>query len=390
MKEGWKIQKLGEFADSFIGLTYKPDDISNKGTVVLRSNNIQNFRLDLNDIVRVQTHINDSKIVKNGDILMCSRNGSFSLLGKTAIIPDLPEPMSFGAFMTIIRSPFNAFLFFFFRSSTFRKNLMMGKTSTVNQITVKMLQNMQIPVPPLSEQQQIVEELDLLSSIIEKKKEQLKELDNLAQSIFYEMFGDPVTNEKRWEKTKISSHFEVNPKKAQHIATLSDDDVVSFLPMEDLEIGNVHFEAKQSKVLNDVNSSYTFFTENDLLLAKVTPCFENGKVSILHNLSNKIGFGSSEFHVFRQKGSINCEFLYFIFRDRTFIESASKSLTGTSGLRRVPRKFVEDYQIPVPPLPLQQSFASKIEAIEKQKALIKQSITETETLFNSRMDYYFG
>ena len=118
--------------------------------------------------------------------------------------------------------------------------------------------------------------------------------------------------------------------------------------------------------------------------------FENGKVGIASNLINGVGFGSSEFIVIRPKELVVKEYVYHLVQTDNFVEKACKQFTGTSGLRRVPKQFVEQLKIGIPPLSLQQLFAQKIEAIEQQKALIKQSIAETEELLNSRMDYYFS
>lgn len=205
MRKGWEYKKLGEIAKCAIGLTYKPENVTEElsGTIVLRSSNIQNSILDFNDIVRVNVPVKEDKIVKDGDILMCSRNGSIRLVGKVALIKNLKERMSYGAFMTIIRSQYNPYLFEYFKTPAFRQYLIAGKTTTVNQITVKMLNNLTIPLPPKSTQLAIVSELDKINELICLKKEQLKDFDNLAQSLFYEMFGDPVENEKGWEVKKI-------------------------------------------------------------------------------------------------------------------------------------------------------------------------------------------
>ena len=153
---------LKDIASYFIGLTYKPSDVSETGTIVLRSSNIQNNLLDFNDIVRVNSDIKDSKFVQNGDILMCARNGSAKLVGKVARIRNLSEKTSFGAFMTIIRSDYNDYLFYFFLSEYFRNQLTTSKTATINQITSRMLDNIKLNVPPLSLQQEFAEKVEAI------------------------------------------------------------------------------------------------------------------------------------------------------------------------------------------------------------------------------------
>ena len=267
----------------------------------------------------------------------------------------------------------------------------LGKGVAQKNLDMKEFRHLDINYPcSKDEQSRIVEELDQLSNIIEKKRQQLSELDNLAQSIFYDMFGDPITNEKGWEVKKLGEIYEINPSKRKTLVGVKGDDIVSFLPMEDLSIKACYVTPKQNRKCDEVMSSYTCFADNDVLMAKVTPCFENGKVGIACNLINGVGFGSSEFIVIRPKGLAVREYVYHLVQTDNFVEKACRQFTGTSGLRRVPKQFVEQLQIGFPPLSPQQLFAQKIEAIEKEKELIKQSIKETEELFNSRMDYYFG
>jgi type I restriction enzyme S subunit len=142
----YPIRPLSDIAEYWNGLTYKPADVSNDGTIVLRSSNIQNMQLDLNDIVRVKCDIGNKKIVEKNDILMCSRNGSAKLVGKVALIPNLQEQMSFGAFMMIIRSEYYPYLMTYFQLPDFRSQISTG-TTTINQITRYMLDKVKLPVP---------------------------------------------------------------------------------------------------------------------------------------------------------------------------------------------------------------------------------------------------
>ena len=181
-EKGWEVKKLGDIATSQIGITYKPENVSdnNDGTIVLRSSNIQESTLCFDDIVRVKCDIKANKYVKDGDILMCSRNGSFRLVGKVAMIANLPEPMTYGAFMTIIRSPYQAYLFAFFKSPAFRSQLTTSQTATINQITVKMLDEIKVALPPMELQQEFAEKIEA----IEKQKELIKKSISETETLF--------------------------------------------------------------------------------------------------------------------------------------------------------------------------------------------------------------
>ena len=191
-KQGWEEKPLKELADYSIGLTYKPSDVSENGTIVLRSSNIQDDKLDLADIVRVSCPIKDYLYVEKGDILMCSRNGSARLVGKVAVIPETGEKMTYGTFMMIIRSKYNPFLFYFFKSDDFREQIKHGEANMINQITRYMLDDVVLNVPPLSAQQSIVSRLDALSEKVreleETQKKVIAECDALKQALLREVF----------------------------------------------------------------------------------------------------------------------------------------------------------------------------------------------------------
>ena len=147
--KGYQEKYLSEIAEYWNGLTYKPDDVANEGTIVLRSSNIQNASLDFADTVRVNCKIGTKKYVQDNDILMCSRNGSAKLVGKVALIKELSEPMSFGAFMMIIRSAYYPFLMTYFQLPAFRSQITTGATTTINQITGRMLDNVKLAIPDI-------------------------------------------------------------------------------------------------------------------------------------------------------------------------------------------------------------------------------------------------
>lgn len=181
--KGWKIKKLPDIASYSIGLTYKPEQLCEDGTIVLRSGNIQEGEIDLQDLVRVNAPIRDNLWVKEGDILMCSRNGSASLVGKVAQIKSIVEPMTYGAFMTIIRSEYSDYLYMYFQSGDFRDQISSGKSSTMNQITQKMLDKIEIPIP----NQEVISTLSAIlhqtdKSVFEIKKS-IEAIDAVIKSL---------------------------------------------------------------------------------------------------------------------------------------------------------------------------------------------------------------
>jgi type I restriction enzyme, S subunit len=164
----WEHKKLKDVAEYFNGLTYSPKDVSQDGTIVLRSSNIQNDKLDFNDIVRVNTKIKEKIFVQEGDILMCSRNGSKHLVGKTAPIRNLHEKMTFGTFMMIVRSEYNPFLLWFFKTDEFKKQISQGEYNMINQITRYMLDDVIVLLPEIEKQNEIVYNLNALNEQVLK------------------------------------------------------------------------------------------------------------------------------------------------------------------------------------------------------------------------------
>jgi len=162
----------------------------------------------------------------------------------------------------------------------------------------------------------------------------------------------------------LSSVCTVNPAKVEGLA-LAPDTVVSFVPMADLGENRINFSAQQKKTISELGPSYTFFANGDVLLAKVTPCFENGKAGVARELTNGVGFGSSEFYVLRPSDQVVAEYIYFCVTSRSFRESATAQMTGTGGLQRVPRAYVEQFQIPLPPLDVQKEIVAEIEGYQK-------------------------
>ena len=242
-----------------------------------------------------------------------------------------------------------------------------------------------IPVPPIDEQERVVGELDCLSSIIEKKKQQLKEYDALAQSIFYEMFGNPIDNEKGWEvKTLgeiayIGLGFTHTPQYVEQ--------GVAFLSVKDISKGEINWDNVKYVSLEEYDSAPKGSKPNkgDIMFCRVGTM---GKPIIVDTDIPFCTFVSLGYLHLLDSNIINTYVKYWML-SFAFDAQVEANVKGVA-IKNLNTGWLKNFKIQIPILSLQQEFASKIEAIEKQKELIKQSIAETETLFNSRMDYYFN
>jgi type I restriction enzyme S subunit len=169
----WEWCNLSMIGSTNIGLTYKPEDIIENGTMVLRSSNIVNGKIDLSDLVRVKTSIRDNQYIEENDILICARNGSKALVGKCAIFSGISERASFGAFMAVYRTAFFKYVYYFLNSNTFRSTFNSDDTKQINQLTQDMIKNSLIPLPPFEEQLRIVETIENVFAQLETIAESL-------------------------------------------------------------------------------------------------------------------------------------------------------------------------------------------------------------------------
>ncbi|MEJ7828055.1 MAG: restriction endonuclease subunit S, partial [Segetibacter sp.] len=167
---------------------------------------------------------------------------------------------------------------------------------------------------------------------------------------------------KNWKWVSIGDVAEINPK-IPNRDVISDDLEVQFLPMKLVEelSGKIHLI--ETRLYGEVKKGYTPFINNDVIFAKVTPCMENGKIAIVDNLKNEIGFGSSEFHVVRSKENLLSKYAFYYVLQQRFRNDAEHAMTGAVGLRRVPIQFIENYKLPLPSFTQQEQIVFKIEEL---------------------------
>ena len=259
---------------------------------------------------------------------------------------------------------------------------------TVKHLSAKRLNQVYLPVPPIAEQEKIVAELDCLSGIIEKKKQQLKELDNLAQSIFYEMFGDPVENDKGLDiQTLGDVAVSVNYGTS---SPAREGGAFKYLRMNNLTYsGYLDLCDVKSIDANESEREKYSVQRGDILFNRTNSKELVGKTA-LFTLDEEMIIAGYIIRIRVDKSFVLP--LYVVrYMNTPFMKSYFANLCkGAVNQANINSKELKNIPLPIPSLSLQEEFASKIESIEKQKELIAQSIKEAETLFNSRMDYYFN
>lgn len=196
-----------------------------------------------------------------------------------------------------------------------------------------------------------------------------------------------------WQVKTLAEACLIKPPRSEARRRLSENTLISFVPMEDLSIDQKTFLPIQTRPLNEVIGSYTYFADGDVLLAKITPCFENGKLGIAGNLSNGIGFGSSEYIVFRPDGSVSKDWLYYFLSREAFRTEGAARMSGAVGHKRVSKEFIESYLIPIAPLPEQQRIVGILDeafdGIATAKANTEKNLQNARALFESHLHTIF-
>lgn len=394
MKGDCKIKKLGDVCDVINGLwTGKKEPFINI-CVIRNTNFTKDCKLNLDDVAYIDAEVKQfsTRKLQVGDIIVEKSGGSDKQpVGRVVLFDVRQGDYSFSNFTSALRVKgdvvpkyLHKCLVAHYRRGETEK--LQSKTTGIRNLDMKGYLRLPIPIRPLPEQESIVAELDCLSGVIEKQKQQLKELDNFAQAIFYDMFGDPITNEKGWEVKTLGNMCDIiNGFAFKSPLFTEDGDYI--LRISNIQDGYVDLKDVAYFHKSDypkVNFEKYAVLPNDIVVALSGAT--TGKLGI-----NKTGFKlylNQRVAICREKSDkILREYLLYYLH-----EQSKKFLSDAAGVAQpnLSTEQMKEYKMCVPPISVQQEFASKIEAIEKQKELIKQSLSETETLFNGRMDYYFN
>ena len=234
-----------------------------------------------------------------------------------------------------------------------------------------------IPLPPLNVQKSIIKEIDGYQKIIDGAR------------MVVENYRPRIEVDPSWPVVKLGEVCEINPKKSQ-VSNLDRKMLVSFVPMSVINENSEDFFPTEEKALEEVYGGYTYFQTGDVVLAKVTPCFENGKAGIAKNLKNEIGFGSSELIVLRPRESVLAKWVYIIVTTNEFRKAGKQQMTGTGGLQRVPTSFVADYSISCPDLKDQEELLKAIEVEQNHVKSLTQLISIYEQKIKNRIAKVWG
>jgi len=390
MKQDWKYKKMGEVCVSELGKTLNSSKDTGELHPYLCAVNVLWDKIDLSTLK--ETRFEEDELewysVKKGDLLVCEGGD----VGRAAIWNEETVIQYQNA---LHRIRFNGeviprFCLFYLRHLKDNGTLdgRYAKGVTIKHLVKSSLLSIPIPVPPIEEQRKICSLLDKMNRVIEAKKEQLKELDNLAQAIFYDMFGDPVTNDKGW-----------GVKKLDDVAFVKIGPFGSLLHKYDYIKGGVPLvnpiHMKDGRIYPDDSFTISIDKKKEMsayLLKKGDVIFarrgEIGRCAIVSEKEDGFLCGTGSLFV-RFTEPISEVFVLYWAKSESFVKDLVSKAKGATMLN-INCNIVGNLLLPIPPLELQKKFSEKVEAIEQQKELINQSIKDVQTLFDAKMDYYFG
>lgn len=344
--DDWEVRRLKGLGEQTIGLTYSPQDITdNSGTLVLRSSNIQNGKLvlDRDDNVYVSIDV-ENKILKDEDILICSRNGSRNLVGKTAFVITYGKKLSYGAFTTIFRSKYNKFLFYVFNAGVFEYHLASYNTSTINQLTTSMLNEIRVPFPPVKTQQKIADYLDEkcgeIDATIAKQKESIEKLKAYKQSLISETVTKGLDKSAPLKPSGIEwigdipSHWEI--KKLKFVANFNQntlpEDTDGQFELKYIDIGNVSSvdgikEIQYFNFSNAPSRARRIVKYGDIIVSTVRT-YLRAITSIKEDYDNCIC--STGFAVITPKDNVQQDFVVYAIENESFIAQIIANSQGIS------------------------------------------------------------
>lgn len=382
--------KLKHYIEQIRGVSYKPVDLFDKpgeeSVVLLRANNIFDGKINFDDVVYVsRKRAKKNQFLRAGDILICASSGSKDLVGKAAYIKsDLA--ITFGAFCKVIRPKeiYSVYLGHFFQSQTYKKAISESCVGiNINNIRGEHIDNLEIPLPSLSEQKAIAEKLDKVGILIEKRKQQLSLLDTLVKSKFVEMFGDFDLRhmQSNWSPIgKVATVVGGSTPKTEK-AEYWNGDYCWITPAELAEDSFIVKDTVRKITKEGVNScSLKKLPVGTVLLSSRAPI---GKVAI----TGIEMYCNQGFKNLICSKSLNPIYVYYLLKFNTdYLNSLGRGAT----FKEISKTIVENILIPVRPIDLQNQFADFVKQTENSKAKIKQSLAALELLKKSVMQKYFG
>ncbi len=375
----WK--RLGDVATFINGYAFKPDSWSGKGKPIVRIQNLNNKNADYNFF---DGNIDEKYTIYNGDILISwsASIGSYVWSGGEAYLNQHIFKVEFN------KMNINKFYFKYMVDNALIRAQKYIHGSTMKHITKKYFDGLKIPIADIETQEKIVQVLDNAQSLIDKRKEQIILLDKLTESIFYEMFGDPIKNEKGWESKKVDDLCEL----------INGDRSSKYPSGKDIVDNGILFVSTKNIVDNNLDLQFKQFITYDKFLELGKGKLQKGDLiltlrgslgnSAIFESEYETGFINAQLLIVRCKKSILNVYLHNVLKSKSF-RRIFNNISNGAAVQQLTAKQIRELKIPLPPLSLQNEFAIKVEEIEKQKNLLEDSLVLLEDNYKSLMQRAF-
>ncbi len=389
------MARLGDLIGQIRGVSYKPSDLrdtlNDNSVILLRANNVQDGKIMLDDVLYIsKSKVNESQYLRQGDILVCTSSGSKELVGKAAFV-DEDLPVVFGAFCKVVRPKIECckYVGYFFQSPYYRNHISAASAgANINNLRNEHIADLYIPLPPIDEQRKIAAVLDKISDLIAKRRQQLDKLDELVKSRFIELFGDPTTNPRAWKTKplldmgycKNGMNFHTGDSGMEmHCLGVGDFKDLSVIDgTEQLPIVSLNEAPPEESMLKDGDVVFVRSNGNKALVGRCLVVYPRNTPTTYSGFCIRYRLTSNE---------VDTAYLLRVLKT----DSMRKKMAGRgANIQNLNQQILATLDIPLPPIELQEQFATFVEQVDKSKLTIQKSLDELETLKKSRMQEFFG
>lgn len=381
LPKGWVWTRVESIAIKISDGSHNPPPNSFSGIPLLSAANVYDNKIHFDETNRWITEkqwVEENKRtnIEKNDVLLTI----VGTMGRTAVV-DSTAKFALQRSVAVIKPKLDAVYLSYYLSSPFVQIFMLNNANGTAQkgFYLNKVAKIKCPLPPLPEQQRIVGKIESLFAKLDEAGDRLqKVLDGYEArraAILHEAFSGKWTGDhgagdmsvpKGWRKVKLSDVCTINPKKLD-TSSLEDSLEVSFIPMASVDEVLGEVTKPDVRNLGKVKKGFTNFQEGDVVFAKITPCMENGKSAVIGPLLNDIGYGTTEFYVLRCHPELYNRFLYHLVRSIKFRSEAKSQMTGAVGQQRVPKNFMADYEILLPPLNEQIQIVQMVDTFFKKE-----------------------
>ena len=385
--ENWCWVKADSIINILNGYAFKSSKYVPSGIRIIRISNVQDgYVVDDTPVYYPFDSLNDLQdfILRENDLLF-SLTGN---VGRVALLSSNFLPAALNQRVACIRTKIvkqDIKYYFYYFQLPFMQEIFLSEAKGIAQqnLSTESIKRMPIALAPLEEQQRIVDKIGPLFSKLDEAKEliqkSLDEFEDRKSAILHKAFNGELVSFRKPERVTISEVARINPKTKKIIC--DDNEMVSFVPMRAVSETSGKIKEVLFEKYEKVKKGFTYFENNDVLFAKITPCMENGKGAIAHGLTNGIGMGSTEFHVLRPIDEISSPYwLLALTQMPVFRERAAKNMSGTGGQKRVGASYLEHFMVGLPSIEEQRHFETIYRQVDKSKSYVRIALKNLKSM----------